>query len=139
MSAPIASSTASSVPHPEKEYFAFLEAGRFMVQRSRSSGEHVFYPRVAEPRTGARDLEWVEASGRATVYATTTVRPKPPQASYNVVVVQLAEGPRLMSRVENIEATAVRIGMNLQARIIRVDDKPLLVFDTVPATAGGTS
>ncbi len=109
-----------------------------MVQRSRSSGEHVFYPRVAEPRTGARDLEWVEASGGATVYATTTVRAKPPQAPYNVVVVQLAEGPRLLSRVENIAAAEVRIGMGLQARIIRVQDKPLLVFDAVLGAAGGT-
>lgn len=128
-----------SVLRPEQEYFAFLQAGRFMIQRSRSSGLHVFYPRVAEPRTGARDLEWVEASGLGTVYATTVVRPKPPQMPYNVAVVQLAEGPRMVSRVESIDATAVRIGMTVQARIVRLDDAPLVVFEPVPSTVGGAA
>ena len=52
---------------PEQEYFAHLAAGRFMLQRSVSTGGYVFYPRVAEPGTGATDLEWVEASGRASI------------------------------------------------------------------------
>jgi uncharacterized OB-fold protein len=116
---------------PEKEYFAFLAEGRFMIQRSRSSGEHVFYPRVAEPRTGARDLEWVPASGDGTVHATTVVRRKPPEPAFNVALVQLAEGPRMMSRVEGVEAQDVRIGMAVKARIDTVDGKPLIVFDAV--------
>ena len=36
-----------------------------MIQKSRSTGGHVFYPRVAEPGTGATDLEWVAASRAA--------------------------------------------------------------------------
>ena len=52
---------------PEAQYRAHLREGRFMIQRSRSSGAYVFYPRVAEPRTGATDLEWVPASGEGTV------------------------------------------------------------------------
>ena len=47
---------------PEADYLAHLRAGRFMIQRSRSTGGRVFYPRVAAPGTGERDLEWVEAS-----------------------------------------------------------------------------
>lgn len=115
--------------HPEHEYFAHLAQGRFMLQRSRSSGRFYFHPRVAEPVTGARDLEWVEASGRGTVYATTVVRPKPPQPSYTVVLVDLAEGPRVMSRVESVAPDAVRIGMAVRARIDTQDDKPILLFD----------
>src|SRR5690606_32935433 len=53
---------------PDAEFNAYLAEGRFMIQRSRSSGKYVFYPRVAEPGTGARDLEWTEASGLGTVY-----------------------------------------------------------------------
>ena len=45
-----------------------------MLQRCSSSGAFVFYPRVAEPGSGATTLEWVEASGRGTVYSTTVVR-----------------------------------------------------------------
>jgi uncharacterized OB-fold protein len=120
---------------PEQEYFAHLAQGRFMLQRSRSSGRYVFYPRVAEPVTGARDLEWVAPSGLATVYATTVIRPKPPQQPYNVVIVELEEGPRMMSRVEGVAPEAVRIGMRVRARISTEDGKPLLVFDPLEGAA----
>ena len=116
---------------PEQEYFAHLAQGRFMLQRSRDTGEFFFYPRVAAPVTGARDLEWAEASGRGTVHAVTIMRPKPPQAPFNVVLVDLEEGPRMMSRVEGLPPEAVRIGMSVQARITTQDDKPLVVFDPV--------
>lgn len=116
--------------HPQREYFAYLSEGRFMIQRSRSSGEHVFYPRVAAPRTGTFDLEWVPASGRGIVYATTVMRTRPPIAPYNVCLVQLEEGPRVMSRVEGTPPEAVKIGMAVQARIARDDEgQPLLVFE----------
>ncbi|WP_038212874.1 Zn-ribbon domain-containing OB-fold protein [Xenophilus azovorans] len=115
---------------PQQEYFAHLAEGRFMIQRSRGSGEYVFYPRVAAPRTGALDLEWVPASGRGTVYATTVMRVRPPAAPYNVCLVQLDEGPRMMSRVEGIDPQAVTVGMPVRARIARDDEgQPLVVFD----------
>lgn len=62
-----------SATKPEQEFREFLASGRFMIQRSRSTGGYVFYPRVAEPGTGATDLEWVEASGRGTVHSYTVV------------------------------------------------------------------
>ena len=131
---------------PEAEWRAYLAKGRFMIQRSRSTGGHVFYPRVIEPGTGADDLEWVEASGQGVVHAVTVVRKKDPAESYNVVLVvrkkdpaesynvvlvDLTEGPRLMSRVDGIHVDEVRIGMKVRARIVEEEDKPLLVF--VPA------
>lgn len=120
---------------PEQQYFAHLAQGRFMLLRSRSSGRHVFYPRVAEPVTGARDLEWVPASGLGTVHAVTVVRPRPPQEPYNVVLVDLDEGVRMMSRVEGIAPDAVQIGMRVRARIATQDDKPVVVFDPVEGKA----
>jgi uncharacterized OB-fold protein len=114
--------------HPEHDFHAFLAQGRFMIQRSRSSGRHVFYPRLVEPGTGSDDLEWVEASGRGTVYSATVIRPRPPAMPYNVVLVDLEEGPRIMSRVDELPADEVRIGMSVDARIVEQDDKPLIVF-----------
>lgn len=114
--------------HPEQEYLAHLAAGRFMLQRSASSGGYVFYPRVAEPGTGSTDLEWVEASGRGVVYACTIVRQKPPAPDYNVALVDLAEGPRLLSRVDDLPPEEVRIGMAVRARIVQENDMPVLVF-----------
>ncbi len=119
---------------PEQEYFAYLAAGRLSLQRSRTSGRFVFYPRVAEPVTGARDLEWVPASGNGTVYATTVIRAKPPQQPYNVAIVELEEGPRMMSRVEGLTPDAVRIGLRVRARIAHEDGRPLVVFDPAEGT-----
>lgn len=113
---------------PLQEFFEHLENGRLMLQRSRSSGTIVFYPRVAVPRTGETDLEWVPASGVGVVYATTVMRPRPPHEPYNVAVIELAEGPRMMSRVEGVAAQDVRIGMTVRARIISEDGKPMVVF-----------
>lgn len=119
----------------EEEFLAFLGQGRFMLQRSRASGEYVFYPRVAAPRSGLRDLEWVEVSGRGTVYSTIVVRTRPPQAPYNVALIDLAEGPRLLSRVEGLAPQDVRIGMPVCARISEAEGRPLLVFDPVSEAA----
>jgi uncharacterized OB-fold protein len=113
---------------PDHDYEAFLAEGRFMIQRSRSSGAFVFYPRVAEPVTGARDLEWVEASGAGVVYAVTVIRKRPPEKDYNVVLVDLAEGPRMMARVDGVEAVDVKIGMKVSAGIVSEEGKPIVVF-----------
>jgi hypothetical protein len=116
---------------PETDFQKFLEEGQFVIQRSRSSGRYVFFPRVAEPGTGAADLEWVEPSGLGRVYASTTVRQKAPTPDYNVALIDLAEGPRLMSRVDGLPPAEVRIGMSVKAKIVRENGQALLVF--VPA------
>jgi uncharacterized OB-fold protein len=100
-----------------------------MIQRCCDSGSHIFYPRVAEPGSGSTNLEWVEASGDGVVYSTTTISQKPPTPNYNVALIDLAEGPRMMSRVDGIPPEQVRIGMRVKARIVREDDKPLVVFE----------
>ena len=123
-------------PAPGQRHMQFLREGRFMLQRSIASGAFVFYPRVAEPGTGA-DLEWVEASGRGIVYSTTVIRPRPPRESYNVALIDLAEGPRMLSRVEDVAPEDVHIGMAVQARIAEGESEadgeaqPYVVFAPV--------
>ncbi len=95
-----------------------------MIQRSASTGRHVFYPRVAVPGTGEQDLEWVAASGRATVYAITVNRTR--EATYNLALVDLEEGPRMMTRIDGVET--VPIGTAVQAKIIDENGAPLVVF-----------
>lgn len=112
---------------PEAQYRAFLAEGHFRIQRSRSTGQYVFYPRVAAPATGAPDLEWVDASGDGTVYSITVNRSK--EGSYNIALVQLDEGPRMMSRIEGVETAA--IGTRVKARIATISETPVVVFDIV--------
>ena len=102
-----------------------------MLQRSRATGRFIFYPRVAEPGSGCTDLDWVEVSGKGAVYSTTVVRQRPPAVDYNVALIDLAEGPRMMSRVEGIPPTKVRIGLAVQARIAAAEDGPIIVFDPI--------
>lgn len=95
-----------------------------MIQRSRSTGRHVFYPRIAVPGTGETDLEWVPASGGGIVYAITVNCSR--DGSYNVALIDLDEGPRMMSRIETVET--VPIGTRVRAQIIQEDGAPLVVF-----------
>lgn len=119
----------SEVIHPERDYFAFLAEGKFMLLKERASGRYMFYPRVAEPRSGSTDLEWVPASGGGTVYSTTVMRERAPKESYNVALIDLDEGPRMMSRVEGIASDAVKIGMKVTAKIIQEESSSVLVFE----------
>jgi uncharacterized OB-fold protein len=103
---------------PEKQYLDKLAAGRFEIQRCAACAKHVFYPRVLCPHCGSERLEWVSPSGRGTVYSTTVVRRKPADGGdYNIVLVDLAEGPRMLSRVAGIGPAEVTIGMAVKARI----------------------
>lgn len=121
--------TESSTPGPEAQFRAFLMQGRFMIQRSKSTGVHVFYPRLAVPGSGESDLEWVEASGAGEVYSTTVVRNGPDKGGdYNIALIDLAEGPRMMSRVVGIDPTEVRIGMKVRAVIEELDGAPQVLF-----------
>lgn len=112
---------------PDEDFRRFLAEGRFMIQRSDATGQHVFFPRVAEPGTGA-PLQWVEASGRGVVHATTVVRKRPPEPSYNVALIDLEEGPRMMSRVEGLDPHDVAIGMAVLASIVDQGGEFFVVF-----------
>lgn len=117
---------------PQAAYEAFLRQGRFMIQRSRSTGEFVFYPRVHAP-SGARDLEWVSASGRGTVYAATMKRARDGDTS--IVLVDLEEGPRMMATIAG--DIDLPIGSKVVARVEANGDQPRVVFDPAPDGAGG--
>lgn len=109
---------------PQAAFERSLLEGRFMLQRSRASGKYVFYPRVLVPGTGETDLEWVEASGRGTIYALTTNRSR--GETYNIALIDLAEGPRMMATV--VGGGDVSIGAAVGAEIERSDDGARVVF-----------
>ncbi|MGJ0239672.1 OB-fold domain-containing protein [uncultured Novosphingobium sp.] len=120
--------TTTETGGPDLQYQAHLAAGRFMIQRGVKTGNAVFFPRAVAPGTG-EDLEWFEPSGRGTVYASTCVRKRPPEADVNISLIDLEEGPRMMARVEGLPADAVPIGLEVQARIIPHEDGHIVVFD----------
>lgn len=114
---------------PEKVYFDTLKAGQFRIQRCGACSRHIFFPRVVCTHCGSSDLAWVAPSGRGTVYSTTVLRKRPEAGgNLNIALIDLEEGPRMMSRVEGIPAEDVRIGMRVMAGIIEDNGVPLVVF-----------
>ncbi|WP_454695614.1 Zn-ribbon domain-containing OB-fold protein [Achromobacter aegrifaciens] len=113
-------------PSAERHYFEQLAQGRFVIPLCQACARHHFYPRVVCPHCGSDALRWVEPSGEGVVYSTTVVRNK--GGDYTVCLVDLDEGPRLMSRVVDMPVDAVTIGLRVRARVDAVEGAPLLVF-----------
>jgi len=108
---------------PLAAYQEYCKQGVLAYQYCPDDGTAVFYPRLLSPVSGSPNLEWRISKGLGTVYATTTVHGKvKEQAPYNVAIIELDEGYRMMSRVEDIPSRDVKIGMRVRARMHR-DDK----------------
>ncbi|GAB1577790.1 Zn-ribbon domain-containing OB-fold protein [Bordetella petrii] len=113
----------------DQRYRTALAQGEFLIQRCAACARAVFYPRMICPHCGAPELDWEAPSGRGTVYSTTVVRRKAEAGGdYNVALVDLEEGVRMMSRVEGMAPDAVRIGMPVRAEVRRQGDAGLVVF-----------
>jgi hypothetical protein len=110
---------------PDADWAEALSQGRLMIQRCDACGAAQFPPAVTCRACHAVALSMVAASGKGTVYSTTTVRSR--EASYNVSIVALDEGPRMMTRVEG-DPEAVRIGQAVTARVV-TGAPSMVVFD----------
>ena len=109
-----------------------LDAGRFVLQCCGGCGRYVYYPREGCPHCGSTALEWKRFSGLGTVHGVTTVRRKPADGGdLNVSLIDLDEGVRLMSRVDNLAPDAVRIGQRVKARVQVKDGRGLVLFDAI--------
>ena len=99
------------------------------MQKSAETGKYIFFPRVAEPLTGCTDLSWEDVEGKGTVYSYTFFHSRPPKLPYNVCLIDLDEGVRLMSRVEGVQPGELKIGQRVKARVLQTEGDALLVFD----------
>ena len=113
-------------------YIEHCRKGELAYQVCTDDNTPVFFPRVIAPKTGSTHLEWRVSKGLGTVHATTVVYTKD-QPPHNVALIDVDEGFRLMSRVEDTDPLQVKIGMRVKVRIHPGDEKqpPYPVF--VPA------
>ena len=113
-----------------------LDAGRWLIQRCTACTKHVYYPRESCPHCGSAALEWTAPKGTGTVYAVTTVHRKPAEGgNLNISLIDLDEGVRLMSRVDNLAADAVRIGQRVKARVQFKEGRGIVLFDAIQGAA----
>jgi uncharacterized OB-fold protein len=120
----------------QAQYQQALDEGRLTLQHCGGCGRAIHFPREICPHCGSIDLTWVDAQGGGTVYAVTTVRRKADAGGdLNVSLIDLDEGPRLMSRVANVSPDQVRIGQRVKARVAQEQGVSLLVFDATGESA----
>ena len=116
------------IPDPETEpYWAGARAGKLMLKRCRPCDRPFFYPRSHCPRCWSTDTVWVEATGRGVVYSFTVIQhhdvpPFKDWVPYVVALVELAEGPRLVTHVVEVDPSGVRVGQPVEVVFDRIDD-----------------
>ena len=123
------------LPSPDAETQPFWDGardGKLLIRRCDACGEAHFYPRPFCPKCWSDQVRWEEASGRAVLYTWSVVHqndlpPFPERVPYVAAVVDLEEGPRMMTNVVEADVDALQAGMQLE-----VDFKPISDDVTIP-------
>ena len=110
------------LPTPDADTQPFWDAAReheLLIRRCRGCGSASFYPRPFCPRCWSDDVTWERASGRATLYTWSIVYvndlpPFPERVPYVAAVVDLEEGPRMMTNVVDCDFERLEVGMPLE-------------------------
>ena len=113
-----------------QRFFDGAKEGRLMIQRCTDCGASRFVARTRCDMCRSLNHEWIAASGKATIvsFAVMHQRYHPgfyDELPYPLAVVELEEGPRLISSLVNVGGVTLKAGLAL---------KP--VFETVYEEAG---
>ena len=109
-----------------------LREHKILLQRSKTTGKVIYYPRLVSPHGPKDTLEWVECSGNGIVYSYTVARrPTAPQwaddGDYAIAIVELDEGARLTANIVNCPVDDVKVGMKVRAVFQDVTDEVTLL------------
>ena len=110
------------IPLPTLEtapYWDGCKQHQLRIQRCTACAHHQFFPRIYCTKCFSDRLEWVDASGKATVLSFTIVRrPVSPafasEVPYVVALVTLDEGPQMMTNIIGCAPEEVAIGMPVE-------------------------
>jgi uncharacterized OB-fold protein len=99
---------APSVNPETQPFWEATAQGKLLIKKCTSCGEVHFYPRTHCPFCFSDKTDWVETSGKGTVYTYSVMRRAP--VPYCIAYVELAEGPRIMSNIVDCDLDTVRVG-----------------------------
>jgi len=107
--------------------------GRCTLQRCDTCVAWIFYPRTHCPQCWSPWLAWHEASGRGTVKSFSAIhRPGHPgwtaAVPYIVALIELEEGPTMLSTLVDSALDSVRVGMRVAVRFVQVGKFALPMF-----------
>jgi uncharacterized OB-fold protein len=114
------------IPGPDDTpYWAALERGELVLQRCTACDTVRHPPRPRCGECAAAEHHWEPASGLGRVHSFTIVRhpPHPKLAGsvpYVVALIELDEGPRMISNVVGVEPDDVAIDQRVQVRFDQV-------------------
>ena len=113
------------IPKPTPETAKFWEAakqGVLLIERCRDCGKHYFYPRPLCPQCLSRDVEWVEVSGRGVLHTfVINYRPArnfPAKGPYILGIVELAEGPRMMTNIVGVDPDPKKLRCDMPVEVV---------------------
>ena len=116
-------------------YWDAVAEGRLILQRCNESGRFQFYPRAFSLGSGSRSVGWAPTSGDATLHAFSIVHQAPSRefvgdVPYVAAIVELAEGPRMPTRLVGVrpDPSEIEIGMALRLTFTEINGRPLPVF-----------
>jgi uncharacterized OB-fold protein len=108
-----------AVTEEDRPFWEAAKRHELVLPHCRDCG-HIWFPPYANcPNCWSFDREFVRASGRGTVWGVVEMQ-YPYIASfeeelpYNVVLVQLEEGPRIFSNLIDIDVSGITIGMKVE-------------------------
>ena len=114
---------------PDQLFQRARAEGEILLPKCDDCGAYHFFPRVLCPHCQGTAISWKQAGGKGRVHTTTVVRRKPERGGdYNVCVVELDEGVRMMSRVEGIAPGEVVIDMPVTAFVVEAEGVPAVLF-----------
>ena len=99
-----------SVEH--KDFWEAASAGKLMVPRCKDTGQFFWYPRKVSPFTLSNNVEWVEASGKGTIYTYSIMRRTDPP--YAIAYVTLEEGVTVMTNIVECDFESLAIGQAVE-------------------------
>ena len=117
------------VPTPEtRPFWAAARRHELSLPRCRGCGTLVYFPRAVCPRCLGSDLAWEVLSGRGTLHTFTVVhrglKDFPLGTPYVIAMVELAEGPRLMTNLVGVEPDPARLRIGMPLEVVFEDVSP---------------
>ncbi len=121
-------------PHTEmtQPYWDASREQKLVVQQCKDCAQHSFPPRAHCPNCGATQLTWEPVSGKGVIY-TYTVAHRPPhpvlseQCPLVIAVVELEEGPRMITNIIGCDSNDVEVGMAVQVAFELIDDSDIVL------------
>ena len=119
MTSPAARFDLPTIDEGTQPWWDACQAGQLMFSRCGACQHAFLYVRPFCPKCWSEDVSLEQASGRGTLYTYSTVYsndlpPFPSKVPYVAAIVDLEEGPRMMTRVVGVDQEALSVGMALQ-------------------------